>query len=252
MTRLKTAAITFGVLVLAHTSSHALNPVAGWYGGVFLGPTYASGINFTLGTPITDVPEEQGNLVYSVLGGIGGEVGYRFCTKFRIEGEYFYNNNPFNKLQIGDKTIDSFSGSGTLHIGGDTNTGAILVNGFYDILSPSNDGYSKVFPYVGVGVGYAYVQNSLQFHYNSPSDIAQGITGALTEKGFTKAHSTYAGQVILGVGLFMDDFCWLSADLRYLSIGATTTENPYSTNSFTNKTGLLSAMISFNGAFDFG
>lgn len=298
MTRSTFRTIAFCILTLTHLQAHAVNPVQGWYAGVFLGPTYTPNIAFNIDahvaikarnlppvqqdilkqsfktflsetTGITHLtPDEAldllntyqpgakpGKLKYSVLGGIGGQVGYRFCTKYRAEFEVFYNNNPFSELQIGNITINSVSTNDVFHIGGDTNTGAGLINIFYDFLAPSKDYYGAVAPYIGVGLGYSYVQNSLQFHYgsNRVQVATQGATPAtLYEVDFTQAQSTYAGQAIIGLSYFMDDFCWLSADFRYFTTGKTVTNNPFNGAQFESKTELYSAMIGFNGILDFG
>lgn len=304
MTRSTIRTISLGILMLAHIQAYAVNPVQGWYGGVFLGPTYTPNIafnldpnaalrarnipaaqqtilkqdfkNFLASTGAIDAaqvaalsPDEvlnkfldtyipgakPGKLKYSVLGGIGGQIGYRFCTKYRAELELFYNNNPFSELEIGNITINSVSTNNVFHIGGDTNTGAGMFNLYYDLLTPSNDYFSAVAPYIGLGLGYTYVQNSLQFHFgsNTTQVATQGATPAtLYEADFTQAHATYAGQVILGLSYFMDDFCWLSADVRYLATGKTVTKNPFNGADFTSKTELYSAMIGFNGVLDFG
>ncbi|PJD90653.1 MAG: hypothetical protein CK424_08250 [Legionella sp.] len=286
MTHTPLKVLGIGMLLLLNAPSFAIKPVQGAYAGVFLGPTYAPSIGFTV-NPIASIPslssppgllfretvatalnisfdqltsllstDVPSKLTYSVLGGIGGQIGYRFCNNYRAEFEVFYNNNPFSELKIGDYiAIDSMSSSPTFHIGGDTNTGAGMVNIFYDLLMPNNDGYSAIAPYIGLGLGYSYVQNSLQFHYgsNTAEVTATGATPAtLYEKDFTQAHSTYAGQAIMGVSYFMDDFCWLSLDLRYFTTGTTKTTNPFNDGVFQRKTILYSAMIGFNGVLDFG
>ncbi len=281
MTHAPIKALGAGMVLLLSAQSFAIKPVQGAYAGVFLGPTYTPNIAFTLNPnniPAAtqdaftssletylnvalpnllninrDIPSQ---LTYSVLGGIGGQIGYRFCNNYRAEFEVFYNNNPFSELKIGDYVaINSVSTSPNFHIGGDTNTGAGMVNLIYDLLVPSNDGYSAVAPYIGLGLGYSYVQNSLQFHYGSnvqAVNTAGALPQTLYEKDFTQAHSTYAGQAILGISYFMDDFCWLSADLRYFTTGTTKTSNPFNDSVFQRKTILYSAMIGFNGILDFG
>lgn len=237
---------------------YAISPVPGSYAGVFLGPTFTQNINFTLNQFVPLPPDSlipsgtTGKLTYSVLGGVGGEIGYRFCTKLRAEIEVFYNNNPFSELTIGNRTINSVSSSAQFHIQGDTNTGAALFNFFYDALTPSQDYYGAVFPYIGVGVGYAYVQNSLQFHYNTPAYLITNPQPAMTnfETDFTRAFSTIAGQAIVGVGYFLDDFTWLSADIRYFATNKVETTSANGTSTFTQQAKLLSIMVSFNGALN--
>ncbi|HVT63054.1 MAG TPA: P44/Msp2 family outer membrane protein [Legionellaceae bacterium] len=201
----------------------------------------------------TNSTDHTGKLTYSVLGGIGGQIGYRFCDKFRFEIEALYNNNPFNQLKFENFEINSVSTSPYFHIGGDTNTGAGMFNFYYDLLTHNNDGYSAISPHIGVGVGYAYVQNSLQFHYGyDAAAAAAGTPATMYEIDFTKQYSTYAGQVILGVSYFMDDFCWLSADARYWTTGTLKTNIPLIDQQFQRKEQLYSFMIGFNGILNFG
>ena len=258
------------LLGLFHLPVYAVNPVPGSYAGVFLGPTYTPNITFTINqiAPVQVIPSlplsiqnlngTQGTLQYSVLGGIGGNIGYRFCDRFRIEIEALYNNNPYTELTFGDYQIKSNSKSTTLHISGDTNLGAGLINFYFDALTPSRDNYGGVFPYVGLGVGYAYVQNSLQFKYNTPAYLAENPAPTQTnfETKFTRTYATYAGQAILGIGYFLDDFVWISADIRYFSTKQATIKKQSNVTlnyaSFEQQAKLLSFMVSFNGAFDFG
>lgn len=266
--------------------SFAIKPVQGMYAGVFLGPTYTQNIDFSfnpstipqftafatslntaletyfgLSLPVENLDTDiAGQLKYSILGGIGGQIGYRFCEKYRLEFEVLYNNNPFNELQLTlpngyTLKIDSSSSNPYFHIGGDTNTGAGMVNFIYDFLLPSRDGYSAIAPYIGLGVGYAYVQNSLQFHYgtNYVDQVTSGAAPAtLYEEDFTQAHSTYAGQGIIGLSYFMDDFCWLSLDARFFATKSVTTTTPITGAQFQTKTQLFSIMLGFNGVLDFG
>ncbi|MCR9191567.1 MAG: outer membrane beta-barrel protein [Gammaproteobacteria bacterium] len=270
--------LIFSILLLSQAPCFAIKPVQGSYAGVFLGPTYTSNIEFTfnptttfnttLRSAFTDYitsitgsapnlsTNTSGELTYSVLGGVGGEIGYRFCDKFRLEFEVLYNNNPFSELKLGENiVIDSVSTNPRLHIEGDTNTGAGIINFYYDFLTRSRDGYSAIAPYVAVGVGYYYSQNTLIFNYgeNTQAQIDEGAEPAtLYETKFTQAHSGLAGQAIVGVSYFMDDFTWLFADVRYLSLGTTSTINPVTQADFQRKTALYSIMIGFNGIMDFG
>jgi len=273
-------ALIFSMLLLLQAPCFAIKPVQGTYAGVFLGPTYTSNIEFTfnptnvfsqtlrdaINTYLTNrtgstfnLPtntNDSGELTYSVLGGVGGEIGYRFCDKFRLEFEVLYNNNPFSELKLGDNiVIDSVSTNPQLHIEGDTNTGAGIINFYYDFLTRSRDGYSAIAPYIAAGVGYYYSQNTLIFNYgeNTADQEADGAEPAtLYETKFTQAHTGIAAQAIVGVSYFMDDFTWLFADVRYLSLGKTSTTNPITQADFQRKTALYSIMIGFNGIMDFG
>ena len=184
-----TLASLFCLLTAATAPCLAIKPVSGVYAGVFLGPTFTPSISFNfnpkafqngtfnsfqtslaslLNITVADVQNlianktlRNGNIAgsvkYSVLGGIGGDLGYRFCDDFRLEGEILYNNNPISELKIGPYSIPSSKSSGTFHISGDTNTASFLFNFLYDVPIQSKDGYSATRPYIGAGLGYAYV-----------------------------------------------------------------------------------------------
>lgn len=276
------------VLLLTNATSFALNPVPGWYAGVFLGVTYEPSSSFSFQPPIsysrpgTTFSAESGSLSYSVLGGIGGQIGYRFCDRYRIEGEVMYNNNPFSTLKINNVTVNSIylaptvppnsitfnniENSANAHIQGDTNTGAFMINAIYDLLTTGSDNYSNVVPFVGIGVGYSYVQNSLQFYRAANGAAATNTTINREIFDVLQTRKTYAGQLMGGVNYFLDDFTWFSISLRYFTTGSSTPSSTYTfitptesvtTHSsaislFGTNTQLISAYLSFNGAFDFG
>ena len=229
-------------LMLANTSVFALNPVQGWYGGLILGVSMQPTNTFTFVTPISTLEPKTASLTRSILGDVGGQIGYR-CNHFRVEGELLYNNNPYDTLTVGNVVINSPSTSSGLRVQGDTNTGAFMANGFYDIYTPNQDNLSQVVPYVGVGVGYAYVQNSIQF-YNNEVLVPNG--------SIKKSYSGPAGQIILGTSYFMDDFTTFGLDVRYFTTGIKSKTSPLGLNTFDTKTQLISVNLSFNGAFDFG
>lgn len=274
--------LALGLLCSAVPTALAFNPVDGNYAGVFLGPSYTPNTSFTLPNPVTftgpqtTVGFQSGSLSHSVLGNVGIQLGYRFCSNYRLELEGMYNNNHFSQLTINDLTVTSpsynlttpttvyFSNMETTndaHIQGDTNTGAFMVNGFYDFLIPNQDGYSTVVPFVGLGIGYGYVQNALQFYraqvYTTDTNDSREILEVLQTRG------TIAGQVIGGINYFMDDFTWLFLDVRYW---ATKSNDPSSTytvitpsgstdtnstvNIFGKNTQLVSINIGFNGVFN--
>lgn len=233
-------------LLLVNTQAFALNPVQGWYAGLILGVSYAPTTTViptkSLETPIGTFEPQVATLSYGVLGGVGGQVGYR-CNHFRVEGELLYNNNPYDVLTIGNIKINSPSSSSTLRLQGAANSGFFLVNGFYDLYTPNQDNVSQVVPYVGLGAGYSYVQNNITLFYND------------TELFRTNLKSTFsrpAGQAIVGLSYFMDDFTTFGLDVRYLQTTSITDSNRPRTNGFDTTFKLYSINLLFNGAFDLG
>lgn len=283
MNRIVSQSLGFCLLTSFSMSALALNPVDGNYGGIFIGVSDSSGSSFTLPQPVTftgpntTVSFQSGSIARSVLGAVGGELGYRFCTNYRLEVEAFYNNNHFKSLTINDLTVTSpfitppitnasvtynnVENTADPHIQGDTNTGSAMVNAFYDFFIPSQDGYSVVVPFVGIGIGYAYVQNALQFYRVQVGTAETNDSREIFEVWQTR--STLAGQAIAGLSYFMDDFTWFSLDFRYWATKSDTPTSKYTVitptelttvnstvNLFGKNTQLMSINLSFNGVFN--
>lgn len=207
-------------LMLASGVASAYQPAMGWYAGLMGGVSYAPGINFTVLNPLavyfppasnfTSLPVK---LTYNVLGNGGVQVGYR-CDKFRVEGELNFNTNSYNKLQVGPFTIGSNSNIQGLYLNGHNNLYAGFINGFFDIYDEENTDTTWV-PYVGLGIGYARVQSSIDFYANF-TNIPNPIRN---RQIFTAKASTSApiGQAILGINYFFSDELSIGTDLRYMS-----------------------------------
>ena len=236
----------------------AVNPVEGWYAGLYLGVSYNPDSMITLATPYREIPVGNASLAYGVLGGVGGEIGYR-CGHLRAEGQVLYNNNPYSSITINNLVIN---GSRTtygdnvfaLSMKGQKNVGAALINGFFDLYTPSNDNVESVAPYVGLGVGYAYVQNNITFQMPNPSGVPGKVDVPYGQ--FWKSYTSIAGQAIVGANYFMDDFTTLGIDFRFFSTlnqqysGRHKYSDRYAFTSFDAKTQIYSANIIFNGSFD--
>lgn len=199
--------------LLVTCSASALNPPTGWYGGLGLGVSQAPDIQFNLGST-------PGTLTHTVLGKTGGQIGYR-KNHFRVEGEVFYNNNAYSHLTIGDRTFpnsnsnastsnsfreNSNSDPSLIAFNGYTNTYALMLNGFFDFYSPGET--KGLVPYVGLGVGYAHVENNLNFVSSSSSANIANVYEATNDM---------AGQVIAGLSYYLTDSFSFSLDGRYFS-----------------------------------
>lgn len=278
--------VCFALLTSLSSASWALNPVDGNYAGVFLGPSYSPGSSFTLDQPASfigpnaSVSFQSGSIQHSVLGDVGIDIGYRFCTNYRLEIEGFYNNNHFKSLKLNDLsysspyftpgyvntsvTFSNVENSSDAHIQGDTNTGAGMINAYYDLFIPGQDGYSSVVPFVGLGVGFSYVQNALQFYRAQlPNTTETNDSREIFE--VWQKRTALAGQIMGGLNYFMDDLTWFALDLRYWATKSNTPTSTYtiitptsrfdsnsSVNLFGSSTQLISINLSFNGVFNFG
>ena len=218
-------------LLLTNGTAFALHPVQGWYGGILLGANYTPSTNFTLATPIEGLAA-RGALNYGLMGEIGGQFGYRF-SKYRLEGQFFYNNSPYKSLELNGVTIFAPSINTTgYRVEGSTDTGAVMFNGYYDFFG--NDTSKSLIPYLGLGVGYAYASNNFKLYYQEIAIDAAQI----------KAHTTSpAGQVILGASYFLDDFTFFSLDGRYFTTAS-------KSNLLDARVQVYSLNLSFNGAFN--
>ena len=259
--RTSVSLITASLLGLSSTA-FAVNPVEGWYAGIYLGPSYAPTtvipINKTYILPSSSgqiIPVGTASLSYGVLGGVGGEAGYR-CGHLRAEGQLLYNNNPYSSLSTNEPKM-MINGTRTTYNGvalppsmkGQTNIGAALINGFFDLYTPGKDNVSNIAPYIGLGVGYAYVQNNITFQF--PNALASGAINASGGQ-FWHSYAAVAGQAIAGVNYFMDDFTTMGIDLRFFSTANENHPARYTFTSFNTKAQIYSANLIFNGAFDLG
>lgn len=241
----------FGLLAVTHLT-HAASPVEGFYAGALFGATYENNLNFssispigTLSLPITLPVATTGTttatLGFKLLVNAGGQLGYRFCDNYRVEIEALYNNNPYNFLRIGETTIYAPDTSTGLRLKGSTTEGIGFFNAYYDFLG---DDDSSVVPYVGLGIGYAYIYNTAKLYYN---EELLNPTGTSLKKSVT----TPAGQVMLGMSYFMDDFMSVGMDIRYYATSPHVITNRFN-KSFNTQLEVYSANLFFNGALELG
>ncbi len=224
--------LALAMLLMINGQLFAVNPVNGFYGGVFLGPTYAPNATFTVETPFSPLSMD-GTVHYSIIGNIGGQAGYRF-NHFRVEGELFANYNTFKTLKVGDITFNTpYPYYSNITMKGSTTTGAIMANVFYDFYTLGQTVYWS--PYLGLGIGYSYIQNTVSF-YNANVEYPS--------LGQTQSSTHPAGQFIIGLGYFLDDFTTVGLDYRYFTTEAA--------SPFNSRTALNSFNITLIGSFDRG
>lgn len=253
--------LTSSLIILSLNQAFALNPIPGVYGGVIVGGSGQLGINAPFVSPLngllidsnTDLGERiqalslSGNnltdtLSYSILGLIGGQLGYRW-HQTRLEAEVFYNSAPFSSLRISNginKVTISSNDTSRDYISGSTGTLAVMLNAYYDLLPP--DYYDSNFaPFLGIGGGYASINNTMQF-YKDGSELQFW--------NIDETRSAVGGQIMAGVLYFLDDFSNFGIDVRFFSttnISSTVENIPYTYN-----VQIFSVNLTFNGAFNFG
>lgn len=216
--------IQLGLLsnLLINSTAFAVNPEQGFYLGL-LGEMSSGPANHEIA--FIEPPDPTiwvGKVDNSRIGGGGGAMlGYRY-HQFRVEGEFLYNWNGSGSVDIGDCTLqspivqtptgicpqDHFQAN-NLGFNGSVATMYGLANVFWDFINYDSDNTS-VFPYVGLGIGYARLTSRGNF-------IRNYYTLDVTSRGSSRTFTSGAAQGILGLGLFMDDFTWAGMDYRYLT-----------------------------------
>lgn len=253
--------LSLATLVAFTSSAHALNPVQGWYGGIFIGGSYSPAIDFsvvdftqffstttTIPSTVIPVTKVSGSLAYSGFGNIGAQLGYRM-DQFRLEGEFVYNSSPYHEITLGHYTfVAKKSGTG-FRYNGNTNTAALFLNGFWDIycLWPQ----SNVVPYLGLGIGYSNIQDTFKLYYEG-TQVTSGTTTHTTQLLGKESSNTdlVIGQAIAGLNYFIDDFTSFGLDFRYFQTAKKNYTNPLINVNTSARS--LSINLVFNGMFDFG
>lgn len=221
---------SLSALLLLSGPAQALDPVPGLYAGIFVGGTMTPPATLHFIHPLTLGPT-SGKLNYSYYGDIGGELGYRY-NQFRMESELLFNQSPFRKFTIGDFQVTNSKSSG-IRFSGFTRTAALMINGIFDAYSIFDQ--TCYVPYVGIGIGYARVQNSVKLFNNNV--VIPGTSLSNHQNGG-------AAQFILGLNYFMDDFTTIGLDYRYFTAKQAlpiTTRNTFN-----------AINLSFTGSFDLG
>jgi len=194
-------------LMVVSSAVFASEPAEGWYAGLMLGISYAPSIKSTVHVTspffTTSLPAK---LTYKVLGNFAGQVGFR-CRKFRYEVELDFNTNKFSKLTVGALSLSSKKDIFGLSMKGSTSTVSGILNAFYEFY---DEDYSetKFVPYVGLGIGYAHVENKLNLYHDGTK---------LMNTTHTKSSNAPLAQAILGISYFFTNNISLGTDLRYLS-----------------------------------
>jgi OOP family OmpA-OmpF porin len=159
---MKKSWITAAALITWPVASHAQAPLQ--YPGFYI--SAEGGLNWMLNTTI-NTPNFGGLAnVYPTTGWVvGGSVGYDFVgPRVELEGVYRSNSGTLQLAPVGFQNLTA---------GFNNQQTAIMANGFYDFLA----GQTLV-PYIGAGLGIAFVNASALGGYSSSTNFAyQGIVG---------------------------------------------------------------------------
>lgn len=136
-------------LLLAQTTGIAATPISGPYVRVFGGFAFTTSgnVNINLFT----------NPDYKTGYDAGAQLGYK-SGPIRYEFEGAYTRAKLNKF--------SYNGTTQTDVTGKSSSSSLLLNVYYDF----EDFSASLAPYLGVGIGYAHVVNTLES--TSPSTVS--------------------------------------------------------------------------------
>ncbi|MCW8469535.1 outer membrane beta-barrel protein [Fluoribacter gormanii] len=178
----------FSATLLSSGIAVAAVPVNGWYSSVFGGYTHISGnvSKYHWGFLFDDVAYENGF-------NAGLRLGYQ-SNPIRYELEYTYL-----RANTKDFDVDLIDQTG---VSGNTNANVGMANIYYDfadVIMPT------ISPFLGVGIGYAYIKTSL----NS--------TGPFGAASFGVTEGAFAYQGTAGLTYNFAENWALNASYRYLA-----------------------------------
>ncbi len=243
MSNYKTALLS--ALFLANSAIYAAEPTQGWYAGFFGGVNYTPSLNFNFYTPNFNLINggnsnlflpnglNQGRLQYQDIGGNAGfQIGFR-CNYFRFEGEFLYNYSGYDKLRINGRTLPRSGRFNNFSMKGNTTLAGGLANAYYEFYEDGTD--PTWVPYVGLGLGYTYMQNQLKYYYNDYN----------LNQYHNKISNSYAiGQAIVGINYFYSDDAAVGLDFRYATTGTLKHSN--------ERFAVVALNVVFNYSFDEG
>lgn len=182
--------VFFPAALLASTTAMASVAIDGWYASIFGGYSY---VPDNISTNRWNV--HIANSAYDNGYNVGGRVGYQ-CTPLRYEAEVTYQNATLDHFDI-DRVRQVYTN-------GDTNQVLAMANVYYDFpeIVPAFN------PFVGIGIGYAYVDASLNGNgpwyitrfRGSDSVFAYQGTGGFTYN-FSEAYAVNAAYRYVGAAI---------------------------------------------------
>lgn len=165
-------------LLLTTSLANAAIPINGWYYGLFGGYTYI---------PDNINTASRSNAGYNDGYDGGGNFGFK-SNSMRYEGELTYLNAGLNKFNL--------NGTPQTGVTGHSNAFLAMANIYYDF-----NGTGQTFqPYLGVGIGYAWVHASLSSTGPFGSSDYSGSNNVFAYQGAAGLTYNFAENYAVGVG----------------------------------------------------
>lgn len=179
--------VLFATTILTASFAYSATPINGWYSSVFGGYAWTPGnIN------VTTLGLTRSNSLYQSGFDAGGNFGFK-SNPMRYEGEF-----TFIKGNINHFDVDGIRQTGS---NGYANAALGLANVYYDFPSL----VSPIQPFLGAGIGYAWVENKLR------------STGPYGSTSFFTANSAFAYQATGGLTYNFAENYALSLGYRYVA-----------------------------------
>ncbi len=156
---------TLSILLLATSIANAATPINGWYSSLFGGYAYVPNNINTAGRSLAD---------YKAGYDGGGSIGFK-SNPMRYEGELTYLNANLKKF--------NFNNVPQTGVGGYSNSFLAMANIYYDF----NSAHPTLQPFLGAGIGYAWVHAKLEG------------TGPTTITTYSGSNNLFAYQGTAGV-----------------------------------------------------
>lgn len=237
---------TLAGLLASSTIISATQATDGWYFGLFGTASYVPTADFVLSpsqlailqsniinynlfnSPNVPVPlTPNGEIKYQFGGGLGGQLGYRYCG-FRFEGELLWDYNTYKNITVGgvsfgknQQTVTTQFATGTVttitnpySMSGHVQLGAGFLNVLYDIYNHESQDITWM-PYVGVGIGFANIKNNWVININQLNPNT-GVFGFFPVLDVNASETTPVGQAIVGLDYQLDDYFSVGMDYRYI------------------------------------
>lgn len=179
--------VLLATALLSTSIATAATPIDGWYSSAFGGYAWVPGNmhTTTLGLTRTNTSFQPGF-------DAGGALGFK-SNPMRYEGELTYIKANLNRFDV--------NGIRQTEPKGYSNAALGLANVYYDFPGIT----TSVQPFLGAGIGYAWVQNKLD------------STGPFGVTNFSNANSVFAYQAIGGLTYNFAENYALSLGYRYVA-----------------------------------
>jgi outer membrane protein OmpA-like peptidoglycan-associated protein len=127
--------------------------------------------------------------------GLYAALGYNYGNGLRMEAEFSHRKNDISSIAA----AGAFSGLPSGSIAGSSTVKAVMVNAFYDFSQ------GALQPYIGAGIGYAHMKNTIAGATAAPLTLAYGSQ---------ELDLVYQG--IAGIALKLDPSLLLDVSYRYM------------------------------------